>query len=367
MSETDPKLSFTARLLQRVVKGTVEMHRDNLDKWNDAVLGTPSSPVKLPAGQGHNELLADALAYYTPLLAQFDRLSERLDDDGSRDLLAGLIAYRLMGRRAIRLPMNTPAFHAAVDTVTGRAVETDITTQYRRGGANIGEIVLQEIDMRPDGLDLTLLTRPAAAVVQGQRRGYRCADLGVVVRPGDVVLDCGACWGEFSLMAALEAGPEGQVFAFDFAPANLSILRAALERNPHLAGRVEVVARAVWDDSDRIVTYHSNGPGSRLAPAAVEDGHMAVDTLTVDDFAEEAGLARLDFLKMNIEGAEPRALRGAEATIRRFKPKLAVAIAHQPHHILELPRLLGEWVPEYRFRLGHNSMSQGDTILFAAV
>jgi hypothetical protein len=55
------------------------------------------------------------------------------------------------------------------------------------------------------------------------------------------------------------------------------------------------------------------------------------------------------FIKMELEGHEIPALHGAEQTIRQYKPKLAVCLYHKPADMWEIPLLLKNYVPEYRF------------------
>jgi hypothetical protein len=71
------------------------------------------------------------------------------------------------------------------------------------------------------------------------------------------------------------------------------------------------------------------------------------------------------FIKMDIEGSELEALKGAQNTIRMYKPMLAVCVYHKPEDILELPLYIKELVPEYRLYFRHYSMSHCETVLYA--
>ena len=71
------------------------------------------------------------------------------------------------------------------------------------------------------------------------------------------------------------------------------------------------------------------------------------------------------FIKMDIEGAEKEAILGAENIIRIQKPKMAVSIYHKREDIWELPKLLLEMNPEYRFYLRHYSFRDAETVLYA--
>lgn len=73
------------------------------------------------------------------------------------------------------------------------------------------------------------------------------------------------------------------------------------------------------------------------------------------------------FIKMDIEGAEAAALRGAAYTIQEYKPKLAIAIYHKPEDILEIPTLILEYNPQYKFFLRHYSPFSAETCLYAVM
>jgi hypothetical protein len=69
---------------------------------------------------------------------------------------------------------------------------------------------------------------------------------------------------------------------------------------------------------------------------------------TLDRLVEELSLSRIDFIKMDIEGAEQPALRGAFETLRRHRPVLAVGSYHKPDDIDGIPRIVLGAVPAYR-------------------
>ena len=68
---------------------------------------------------------------------------------------------------------------------------------------------------------------------------------------------------------------------------------------------------------------------------------------------------------MDIEGAEKEALLGAEKITREQKPKLAISIYHKNEDIWEIPSLILEMNPEYRFYIRHYSFRFAETVLYA--
>ncbi|MGB9611424.1 MAG: FkbM family methyltransferase, partial [Bryobacteraceae bacterium] len=87
-----------------------------------------------------------------------------------------------------------------------------------------------------------------------------------------------------------------------------------------------------------------------------------IELTTIDDLVNQLGLERLDAIKMDIEGAEVRALRGARRTIQRFRPQLAVATEHT-HDVVQNNRNVIETMrqiaPDYRPRCGYCMLRNG--------
>ena len=72
-------------------------------------------------------------------------------------------------------------------------------------------------------------------------------------------------------------------------------------------------------------------------------------------------------IKMDIEGAEPYALRGASRLIQRHKPSLAICTYHSLEHLWELPLFIHSLVPEYTIRFRHHTRSMFETVCYASV
>ena len=77
------------------------------------------------------------------------------------------------------------------------------------------------------------------------------------------------------------------------------------------------------------------------------------------------GNGRVTFLKMDIEGAEVKALAGAKATILANKPKLAICVYHHFRDLWEIPIFIKSLVPEYRIFLRHHNRLEYETVCYA--
>jgi FkbM family methyltransferase len=149
------------------------------------------------------------------------------------------------------------------------------------------------------------------------------------VKPGAIVLDVGANVGLFSLQA-VQAGAR-QVVAIEPAPGNLHALRRNL--GPEIAAeRVVVVAKGAWHMRETLtfaIDPKHPARSSLVEPLRVEGVFsLSIEVSPLDEVARELRLPRVDFIKMDIEGAECRALEGAVGILRRDKPQLAIAVEH---------------------------------------
>lgn len=86
---------------------------------------------------------------------------------------------------------------------------------------------------------------------------------------------------------------------------------------------------------------------------------------TIDNFAKTRNIKKIDFIKVDVEGADLKALQGAEKTILKDRPQISVAIYHSPFHFYEIPLYLGNLLTDYTFRLGHYTPGDCETNFYA--
>jgi FkbM family methyltransferase len=184
----------------------------------------------------------------------------------------------------------------------------------------------------------------AYELAEQERDIYSIRQLGV--RAGDTVLDCGAGVGLFTKQALLRGAKT--VIAIEPAPENLECLGRNLEREI-AAGQVIVYPKGVWDKDDLLEFGGSEGDSTKGTLALHPDGRLIkVPVTTIDRLVQELGLARVNFIKMDIEGAEKQALSGARQTLAKFRPRMAICVYHLPNDPTDIPRLVQAAVPSYR-------------------
>jgi len=183
-------------------------------------------------------------------------------------------------------------------------------------------------------------------------RQYDPADLPALSAPLHFV-DCGAFDGD-TLRALGARHRYADLLALEPDAQNLPRLEATVRS----LGVGRVVAAAVGDREGTLRFAAGEGAASHLAA----DGDIEIDVHTLDGLCADM---RVNYIKLDIEGAEPAALAGAAATIARERPRLAVSAYHEPEHLWSLAGDILGWDLDYRIYLrshGHNGF---DTVLYA--
>lgn len=85
-------------------------------------------------------------------------------------------------------------------------------------------------------------------------------------------------------------------------------------------------------------------------------------TVALDNFLSDK---KIDIIKMDIEGAELEALKGAKDIIERQKPCLCLSVYHKKWDVLELPLYIKSLNPGYKFYMRHHTFGIWDTVLYA--
>ena len=180
-------------------------------------------------------------------------------------------------------------------------------------------------------------------------------------RKGDVMLDCGACYGDTAAWAAQY--DVKRIFSFEIAPANLKIMERTFRDNS-MTDIAEAVPMALGATPGTLwfTANPNNDEGGQVGMKQTPDS-IPVPVTTVDAFCSERDITP-DFIKMDIEGSEYDALRGAEQTIRRCKPRLAICLYHHLQDMWRIPLLLKQFAPDYHFYC-KKSHPQVEFVLFA--
>jgi FkbM family methyltransferase len=185
-----------------------------------------------------------------------------------------------------------------------------------------------------DGLTLWYdIDRPSVTIRGLAAGAYEqpVADLfATTLRPGMAVLDVGAHIGYFSLVAARHVGPTGRVWSFEPDPANRASLECNVDANG-MADRVFVVPLAVASAVGESTLYRVAGDtGSSTVYPRTETGdeRIAVNTTSLDAWADSEGWPPIDLVKVDAEGADGAVLAGMTELVKRNPNIVAVLEFH---------------------------------------
>jgi FkbM family methyltransferase len=315
-------------------------------------------PLRFPDGPPpqSREERREAISWVWRRRHDLQWLADTLADDASVRLLTSLLAFRIAGPKHARIGVGRKAYEEL-----RRVAEGELCVDRETQPLNFDGWLANRYDLRPLGVDLRFDAHPLSVVEEFLLHQYRHPIFEQAwIRPGDRVIDGGACWGDTALQFAVAAGPEGRVVSFEVLPSNIEVFASNIGLNPHVADRVELRQEALWDDLLPSLPVVAFGPGTAVGRG--DDG--AVPARTIDSLVAEGILDRVDFIKLDVEGSEGAVLRGAAETFACFRPRVAVAVYHGRDDLVDLPRLLAQLAPGYAMALAHNPPHAEETVLF---
>jgi len=297
--------------------------------------------------------------YFKFLLKNIDQFYDArqlLEDETSKGLYDQLILFRILGHLHVRLPFNTTENRAHLTTAESwRVADTE----------DVGPFGPLSIFLVPGDGDIRVKGWKENVTWTFLYRQYYFERNGVTIQPqlGDRVIDAGGCFGDTAIGFADAVGERGHVYVFDPLPKHCAIIRQAQGLNPVLAPRMSVYPVGLSDIRNDVVPLPEDDridPGARVVAAGMP-------MTTIDELVLRDNIPCIDFIKMDIEGSELSALRGAESTIRRCRPKLAISLYHRSEDFFAIPSWIDSLDLGYRFFLEHYSIHHEETVLFSTV
>lgn len=149
-----------------------------------------------------------------------------------------------------------------------------------------------------------------------------------VLRPAMVVIDAGANVGQQTLLASTAVGEGGSVHSFEPVPQIFETLSHHVAMNG--LRNVHLNRRALWSEETELTlglpAGHDGNKGAYSVRAARESTAVSAPAIRLDTYVAAQRLKRVDAIKLDIEGAEPFAIRGARETLREFSPLIFIEI-----------------------------------------
>lgn len=175
----------------------------------------------------------------------------------------------------------------------------------------------------------------------------------------EIFLDVGACNGNTSVEFAKRVnGKYDKIYLFEPEASNLEIIAENTFVQDLIAK--EIVPLGAWHQKE-VLSFVTGFSG---ACKISDSGTVEIPCDSMDHILKDVPVT---FIKMDIEGAELNALKGAKEMILKYKPKLAISVYHKPEDIIEIPAFIKSLVPEYQLYMRHYCSFYAETILYAFI
>ncbi|MFT8419195.1 MAG: FkbM family methyltransferase [Acetobacter sp.] len=277
-----------------------------------------------------------------------------LSSEHSKLLYLCLIIYRMVGHLCFQLPLE---FRARQDDLRAYNALTNPTESTYPLGGMFGK--LQHFNFSFEGEKY--IADCLGFEYYLHRKQYFYDQEGIRVRPekGDTVIDGGACTGDTALVFSNAVGAGGKVYSFDPIKEHIDILTHNAGQFPY--ANVVPMPYGLSDHEVKapLLVTHQYAPGFSHA-------EQTVPLISLDILVARHEIEQIDFIKLDVEGAEMATLKGAEASIRRFRPKMAISLYHKPDDIFEIINYIKSNFNFYSLYIGHYTIHTEETVLYCA-
>ena len=179
----------------------------------------------------------------------------------------------------------------------------------------VNKIIGQEETYEIEGIRLKKEGKTRLYMLTGVMEPSQTDLMKKIVKPGMNVFDLGANFGWFTLVLSKLVGNSGRVYSFEADPSLIEIFAENVKLNNF--SNVSIQSLAVSDKTgiSKFSINKSYDTRSRLDPISLSENTIDVKTISLDEFCLKENLKKVDFIKMDIEGSEPKALEGMRKII----------------------------------------------------
>ncbi len=181
---------------------------------------------------------------------------------------------------------------------------------------------------------------------------------GVITPNGGGYVDCGAFNGDtVEKFIDWSGGNYSKIFAVEADPVNFAALEKFIAEKNYK--NVIAINCGAWNEKTTLTFSDTN----KTNAAVSAEGKIKIAADTIDNIT---GSEKINFIKMDIEGAELPALQGAAQTIKKFTPALAICAYHKTEDLITLPQFIKSLNPDYKFYLRkHTLVIDTELVLYA--
>lgn len=178
-------------------------------------------------------------------------------------------------------------------------------------------------------------------------------------RPNEIFVDCGVYDAINSIKFSDWAKDYKKIYLFE--PDYDNYIKSKNNLNNVNITEFELFQVGLWNKNE---TLYLNNNGSSSAINSDNCDGIKIEVSMLDTILNNR---EVTYIKMDIEGVELKALQGAEETIKKYKPRLAICVYHKNEDIIQIPLYLKSILPEYKFALRHYTSKFEETVLYAWV
>lgn len=170
----------------------------------------------------------------------------------------------------------------------------------------------------------------------------------ICVRKGDTIIDCGAFIGDTAQLFYEKTKGDCKIFCFEPLEGNFKRLKEWILKNGYDQKIMCIQALVAEKEGRTIITSQQE---SSVQASTLQEGDFRNEVMikTLDNNINE----KVEFIKMDIEGAELKALIGARNLITKCGPQMVISAYHRTSHLWEIPKLIKDIQPNYKIYLGH--------------
>ena len=154
-------------------------------------------------------------------------------------------------------------------------------------------------------------------------------------------------------------GNYSKIYCFEAEPESINRTKTFINVNG--VKNIELIENALWDQKAALRFKLSGAGGSRVIGQG--DNSIEVQAISLDSLC----LDKCDFIKLDIEGAEEKALIGMKDTIQRLHPNLAISVYHKQDDLINISRIVRKMYPQYKLYLRQYISAPVDTVLYAII
>jgi FkbM family methyltransferase len=350
-------VTFLEDVLRQFLMRFQQRQKDNYDAMRFSYDGVDRSSVF--DLENHMKSLYFFIFHYEKLHAA----SLLFEDDASRALFVELILWRLAGHLYVKLSTNNQRYWELLEEASAVPSEPS-RFNYKSIFGPLRHF--EEVEFCNRKLTVDMWPANLASTFLIKQYFFERENVQICPRRRDHVVDAGSCLGDTALAFAMAVGAEGRVYTFDPLGSHAEIVRHNIAQN-QLQDRIRFFPVGLG--------AHPNEVPGPVKKEDIVDPGFNLDRIggadlgpirTIDGLVAGGDIPRVDFLKMDIEGYELAALQGAEKTLCRFKPRLAISIYHSFFDFFKIPLFVHSLDLGYRFYLDHYSIHSEETVLYAA-